>query len=67
MNEEPEMSLDRALHILATVHTRDNDAAGFVVMMGASPEGVGWIPQGDYIKAWEVVRQHLHLQTEPTV
>lgn len=62
------MSLDQALHILASVHTRDDDAIGFHVRMGVSE--VGWqagheCSQSDYIEAWKVVRDHIHMQTEP--
>ena len=62
------MTLDRALRLLATVHTKDDDQVGFVVVMGVSQ--VDWMhgypySQQQYIEAWEVVRQHLHLKTKP--
>jgi len=58
------MPLGRALHILADIHTKDDDVTGFVVSM------VGWshlygVSQPDYVRAWESVRAHIHLQTEP--
>ena len=60
------MPLSKALHILADIHTRDDDVTGFTVQHGA-----GWHPylsrwsQDDYIRAWAAVRAHIHLQTEP--
>lgn len=60
------MTLERALFILATVHTRDDEAVGFAVLAGAQ-----WRPyetpfsEHDYITAWEVVRAHVHMQTTP--
>jgi hypothetical protein len=60
------MNIDKALLILAQVHTRDDRLAGFVVEMGASPyASAPWISQADYIDAWKTVREHLHLPTEP--
>ena len=60
------MPLSKALHILATIHTRDDDVTGFVVEMGASPHwSMSPVSQHDYIRAWEAVRAHIHLQTEP--
>ena len=65
MSDESAMSLERALDILSTVHTRDNAASGFVVMVGAMPDMGNCVSEHDYVKAWEAVRKHLHLQTEP--
>lgn len=59
------MELVEALHILADIHTRDDDRAGFVVVAGAQ-----WLPyvspwmQEQYVEAWKVVRQHAGFQTE---
>jgi len=54
------MPLSRALHILATVHTRDDDVTGFVVEMGAAPRPyLSPVSQHDYIRAWEAVRAHI--------
>ncbi|GCA49267.1 hypothetical protein KGO5_01710 [Sinorhizobium sp. KGO-5] len=61
-----QMSLDRALHLLARVHTRDDDQIGFVVVAGATAEAWGnGVSQVEYIEAWRTVRKHLHLPTEP--
>lgn len=60
------MELSKALYILATCHTRDDEVVGFVVQMGIrGPEPWDPFSQGEYIEAWKVVRQHAHMQTEP--
>ena len=60
------MPLSKALHVLATVHTRDDDEAGFIVLAGASPLAyLTPYSQGDYMRAWESVRAHIHFQIEP--
>jgi hypothetical protein len=60
------MPLSKALYILATIHTRDDDQIGFVVEMRASPRwSVSPISEHDYVRAWEAVRAHVHLQIEP--
>lgn len=53
------MSLERALDILASVHTRDDETSGFVVLMGAVPDVGNMVSHHDYITAWGVVREHL--------
>jgi hypothetical protein len=67
-SDEPKvaMPLSKALYILATTHTRDDDVTGFVIDAYASPYSVvsRW-PPGEYMRAWESVRAHIHLQTEP--
>jgi hypothetical protein len=63
MSDDPAMSLDKALFILADTHTRDDDLAGFVVMAGARPEFR--FSQSDYIQAWGTVRRHLHMPVDP--
>ena len=50
------MPLSRALHILAEVHTQDNDRVGFAVIMGARPEYGSPFGGDDYTKAWASVR-----------
>lgn len=52
------MQLCQALHILASVHTRDDDLVGFVVMSHAGPEYSRW-SQADYIEAWKSVRYNI--------
>ncbi len=60
------MPLTKALTILATVHTRDDEQTGFHVIVGAHPDPhASPYSQGDYIRAWEAVRAHVHLQIEP--
>ena len=58
------MPLSKALYILADVHTRDDDVTGFVILAGATPHYSQW-STGDYMRAWEALRAHIHLQTEP--
>lgn len=56
--------LDRALHILARVHTRDNREVGFVVQMDAMPHDA-CVTHTEYADAWRVVRMHLYLNVNP--
>lgn len=58
------MPLDRALHILATMYTRDDRHVGFIVEAMASPWSTEFT-QEDCIAAWKAVREHLHMPTEP--
>lgn len=58
-------ALEKALHILATCHTRDDDLTGFVVEYVPSLEYGFEFTRADYIQAWKAVREHIHLQTEP--
>jgi hypothetical protein len=57
------MTLDEALRVLAGRHTRDDDHTGFMVEAGPVRAFSGWELQ-DYVEAWRVVREHLHMQTE---
>ena len=50
------MPLAQALHILADVHTRDDDRTGFVVMHGASPEYGSRYSWSQHLMAWASVR-----------
>lgn len=60
------MTLFTALRILAETHTRDDAAVGFVIMAGASPMSyVSPHSPERYNEAWKVVREQLHMQTEP--
>jgi hypothetical protein len=61
------MTLERALHILARTHTRDDDLTGFVVEWAPSPSILWEHSQAEYIEAWKTVRAHIHFQTEPRV
>lgn len=58
------MTLFDALRILANCHTRDDDWVGFCVESTVAPWSVSEHSQGDYIKAWGVVREQMHMQTE---
>ena len=51
-----------ALHLLARVHTRDDAEIGFTVEMSPAPMFYRDI---EYIEAWRIVREQLHLQVEP--
>jgi hypothetical protein len=59
------MTLEKALYILASTHTRDDDLMGFVVEWAPSPSYAWQHSQSDYIEAWKTVRAHIHFQTEP--
>jgi hypothetical protein len=59
------MTLEQALHILATVHTRDDNLTGFVVVWTPSPSFAWEYSEAEYIEAWKTVRAHIDLQTEP--
>lgn len=63
--ETTAMTLEKALHILANAHTRDDDLTGFVVEYVPSLEYRVEFTRSDYIEAWKTVRAHIHLQTEP--
>lgn len=60
------MPLGKALHILTSIHTRDDAQVGFVIEHGAtcnpytSPFSIE-----DYDQAWKSVRAHIHMQVEP--
>ena len=61
------MTLSRAINILASVHTRDDDVTGYVILAGAY-----WRPhetpfsQAEYNEAWKVLREQSNMQTEPS-
>jgi hypothetical protein len=59
------MTLNEALHILADHHTCDDDVTGYTVETTPKSWHASHWSQADYINAWRVVREHLHLQTEP--
>ena len=61
--DRPDMSLGRALYILASAHTDDDEQVGFRVHATAASE---WFSVSDYIQAWKVVREHIGLPTEPS-
>lgn len=63
MMSDPETLFD-ALHILAGVHTRDDDRVGFVVEMSGPHAYLRPFTKDQYIKAWEIVRAQLHLKTK---
>lgn len=60
MPKEP-MTLFRAVHILAEVHTRGDAELGFRIEVGASPYHASWISYADWQEAWGVVRREVGL------
>lgn len=58
------MNLDQALHIIARIHTADDDSTGFHVRMGATPMFPLDCRESDYVEAWKTIREHLHLRVE---
>lgn len=59
------MTLFDALRILAETHTRDDRQVGFVVEAGLPSPYVRRHSQEDYLAAWKVVREQLHMQVDP--
>lgn len=60
------MTLSEALHVIATIHTRDDDVMGFAVSSYVGGDFLAWpYSREQYIEAWKTVRLHLHMQTEP--
>ena len=57
------MMLEQALHLLATIHTRDNNCVGFLVEMRVGPPFS--VPFREYCAAWKVVREAAHMTTRP--
>ena len=65
---DDEMPLREALHILARVHTNDDDQVGFHVRMGVATVGFEYgsmCAHDQYVEAWRVVRKHLNMQVDP--
>ena len=63
MSDEPEMTLDKALSILANVHTKEDYRVGFTVE--SSPSLPHRWSGYEYVTAWKTVRKHLHLPIDP--
>ena len=59
------MKLKEALNVLADIHTRDNDFAGFTVHMCSSTFNAPWRTGSDYVEAWKTVRKHLGRNVDP--
>jgi hypothetical protein len=59
------MTLEKALHILATIYTRDDDLTGFVVEHVPGHPYTWPCSEDEYVEAWKTVRAHIHFQTEP--
>ena len=59
------VTINEALRVLADMHTRDDDQVGFVVEYSPNPHLSFWT-QDEYIKAWQMVRERLHMKTEPS-
>jgi hypothetical protein len=54
------------MHILATVHTKDDDVTGFVILSGASWRDYETpFSLQQYNEAWRVLREQSHMQVEP--
>lgn len=64
MNDDPPMSLCRALSLLVEAHTRDDDLVGFTVETGPRVDPP-WMGKGEYLEAWSVVRRAVGRQTKP--
>lgn len=63
---KPVMPLSKAVYVLADIHTRDDNVTGFVVLGGATPSMTGYKwTDSDYLRAWESLRAHSHMQIEP--
>lgn len=60
------MELERALYILATVHTRDDPDFGFTLIAGARPDIYSGFSQAEYMEAWKRLRMHLHMNVNPS-
>lgn len=54
------MTLFDALRILAAVHTRDDDQAGFTINTAALHTDFMPCSKAEYLEAWSVVREQLH-------
>ena len=59
------VTLNEALRVLADFHTRDDAVTGFVVETHPRSFDASFWTQADYIQAWKLVRERLHMQTEP--
>lgn len=60
------MTLDKALQVLADIHTKDDHQVGFVFMVGATAQnGMTRWSVNDHLQAWRAVREHLHMQVDP--
>jgi hypothetical protein len=61
------MTLSRAIYILASVHTRDDDVTGYVILAGAHWNSYETpFSQLEYNEAWQVLREQSNMQTEPS-
>jgi len=59
------VTINEALRVLADFHTRDDHVMGFVVETHPCSFDVSFWSQADYIQAWKIVRERVHMQTEP--
>lgn len=66
MTDGPTTLFD-ALRVLAECHTRDADGIGFTIHSSVAPWEFSAHPWAHYNKAWEIVREQLHMQVSPEV
>lgn len=59
------VTLFDALRVLADSHTRDDHQMGFIIEAALPSPYVMRHSMDDYNRAWAVVREQLHMQTEP--
>lgn len=60
MTDGPTTLFD-ALRVLAECHTRDSDGIGFTIHSSVAPWEFAPHPWAHYNKAWEIVREQLHM------
>lgn len=58
------MTLDQAIRIVCDGHTRDDPRIGYTVESMPQVRFGPYSPE-DYVKAWGVLRAHVHLPTKP--
>lgn len=54
--EKPEMTLDRAIAVLALVHTSEDETVGFCIRQGG-PDAWSPVSPGEYVEAWRALRR----------
>lgn len=58
---ERPMSLDDAIDLILEMHTRDDDLAGFTLMLGAPAPEMHW-RGADYLRAWRTLWRYRELR-----
>lgn len=60
------MDLQRALFIIASVHTDYDERCGWTLRAGVMrPEWYSGFSQAEYMQAWETLRMYLHMNVNP--